>query len=638
MSERTEALLGKATAAHLAGRPAAASAMYASVLRENPLDFRALHLGGAAAYQLEQMDLAASLFQRAIRVKPDSGSSLVCLGLALAAIGRIQEAEENLKAGLALDSGNPEAWLNLGGFLMTTGRNPEALGCYRQALKLKPGYAAAFAGLGEVLKADANTAQATAHYLMALKLDPRNAVARLGLIQTLQACNRVQESLRECDRFLTEQPAHVRVRSTRLFLLNYFEDIPVGRLLEEHRIYGRLFPEAPRRRFPNAREPEKRLKVAFLSPDLRGHSISYFLEALLRHLDPVRFEVVLYHDNVRTDSASDRLAARAALWRNFWGRGDGTVEATIRADAPDVIVDLAGHSGQNRLHLFARRLAPVQVTYLGYPNTTGLAEMDYRFTDETADPVGDGDRQCVERLVRFAPCAWCYAPSEEMKGAGRIPSSGEGASIAFGSFNNLCKLTDGTLRLWGRLLAAAEGSRLVLKGFGIEPERVKTRLTAAGIDLARVSLLLPERDVVAHLECYRHLDIALDPSPYGGTTTTCEALWMGRPVITLAGDRHASRVGASLLGAIGRPQWVAASPEEFIRIASGLARDRAELKRESAGLRERMEQSPLFDHAGQAGRFADALRACWRHWCDPQSQPEKGRAAPAVEDAELARA
>jgi protein O-GlcNAc transferase len=151
-------------------------------------------------------------------------------------------------------------------------------------------------------------------------------------------------------------------------------------------------------------------------------------------------------------------------------------------------------------------------------------------------------------------------------------------------------------------------------------------------------LLLPERDLVAHLECYRHLDIALDPSPYGGTTTTCEALWMGRPVITLAGDRHASRVGASLLRAMGRPQWVAASPEEFVRIASGLARDRAELKRESTGLRERMEESPLFDHAGQAGRFGDALRACWRRWCDPQGQPEKGRAAPALEDAELARA
>jgi protein O-GlcNAc transferase len=638
MSERTEALLRKAAAEHLAGRPAAASAMYASVLRETPLDFRALHLGGAAAYQLEQMDLAAALFQRAIRVKPDSGSSLVCLGLALAAIGRIREAEESLKAGLALDSGNPEAWLNLGGFLMTTGRNPEALSCYRQALKLKPGYAAAFAGLGEVLKADANTAQATAHYLMALKLDPRNAVARLGLIQALHACNRAPESLRECERFLSEQPNHVRARSTRLFLLNYLEDIPVARLLEEHRIYGRLFPAAPRRRFPNAREAEKRLKVAFLSPDLRAHSISYFLEALLEHLDPCRFEVMLYHDNVRTDSASERLASRAALWRNFWGRGDGMVEATIRADAPDVIVDLAGHSGQNRLHLFARRLAPVQVTYLGYPNTTGLAEMDYRFTDETADPVGDGDRQNVERLVRFAPCAWCYAPSEEMKAASRIPASGEASFIAFGSFNNLCKLTDGTLRLWGRLMAAAEGSRLVLKAFGIEPERVKPRLVAAGIDPARVSLLPPEKHIVSHLECYRNIDIALDPSPYGGTTTTCEALWMGRPVVTLAGDRHASRVGASLLRAIGRPQWVAASPEEFVRIASGLARDRAELGRESAGLRERMEQSPLFDHAGQAGRFGDALRACWRRWCDPVLQPENGRAAPAVENAELARA
>ncbi|HEY1763986.1 MAG TPA: tetratricopeptide repeat protein [Opitutaceae bacterium] len=636
MSERTEALLRKATAEHLAGRVSAAAALYGSVLRETPLDFRALHLGGAAAYQLEQMDLAASLFQRAIRVKPDSGPTLVCLGLALAELGRTQEAEENLKAGLALDARNPEAWLNLGGFLLTTGRNQEGMSCYRQALKLKPGYPAAFAGLGEALKAEGQAAQAIAHYSMALKLDPRNAVSRLGLIQTLQSVNRVGEALQENERFLADQPRHVRASSCRLFLLNYLETLPASRLAEEHRAFGQLFPAAARRRFTNSRDPEKRLRVAFLSPDLRAHSVAYFLEPLLAHLDRSQIEVVLYHDNVRTDPTSKRLAAGAALWRNFWGRGDANVEATLRSDAPDILVDLAGHSGQNRVHLFARRLAPLQVTYLGYPNTTGVSEMDYRFTDETADPVGEGDRHYVERLVRFAPCAWAYGVTEEMNRAGRIPAAGQGASIAFGSFNNLCKLGDRTLGLWGRLLAEVEGSRLVLKAFGLEAERIKPRLSAAGIDPARVSLLPPERDIFSHLECYRNVDIALDPFPYGGTTTTCEALWMGRPVVTLAGDRHASRVGASLLGAIERSEWVAKSPDDFVRIAAGLARDRAGLREVSAGLRQRLAESAIFDHAGQARRFGDGLRACWRHWCDPEVHPEPAAGA-SVEDAELAR-
>ncbi len=313
MSENTEALLGKATAEHLAGRIQAASALYARVLRRNPLDFRALHLAGAAAYQLEQMELAASLFQRAMRIKPDSGSTLVCLGLVYAELGRRVEAEEHLKAGLALDSANPEAWLNLGGFLVTTGRSEEAKTCYKQALKLKPAYPAALTGLGEALKSEGHAALAMPHYVLALKLDPKNAVARLGLIQTLQSCNRVTESLRECERLLAEQPGHVRAHSSRLFLQNYSADVPASQMLEDHRTYARLFPAAPRRRFAHARNPDKKLRIGILSPDLRGHSVAFFLEPLIAHLDPAAFELLLYHDHVSTDEVSRRLASRAVL-------------------------------------------------------------------------------------------------------------------------------------------------------------------------------------------------------------------------------------------------------------------------------------------------------------------------------------
>ncbi len=639
MSENTEALLGKAAAEHLAGRTLAASALYARVLRRTPLDFRALHLGGAAAYQLEQMELAASLFQRAIRIKPGSGSTLVCLGLVYAELGRPVEAEEHLKAGLALDSANPEAWLNLGGFLVTTGRNEEAKSCYKQALKLRPAYPGALTGLAEALKSEGHAAQATSHYLLALKLDPKHAIARLGLVQTLQSCNRVTESLQECARLLAAQPGNIRAHSSRLFLLNYTEEVPAARFLEEHLSYGRLFPAAARRRFLNARNPDKKLRIGILSPDLRCHSVAFFLEPLIAHLDPSAFELLLYHDHVRTDSVSERLASRAALWRNFCGRGDRFVEETIRSDAPDVLVDLAGHSGQNRLHLFARRLAPVQVAYLGYPNTTGLTEMDYRLTDEIADPEGAADRQHTERLVRFSPCAWTYAPSNEVESAGAVPAAGQGDGIAFGSFNNLCKVSDATLRLWAAALDAVRGSRLVLKAFGIEPERVSQRLAQAGIDSSRTTLLMPTKDIASHLACYRHLDVALDTFPYGGTTTTCEALWMGRPVVTLAGDRHASRVGASILHAIGRPEWVAQGPEDFVRIAAELAADRSGLGRESLGLRDRLKASALFDHRAQAGRFGSALRACWRRWCEPDRPPEPvGTDATGEPVAELARA
>jgi predicted O-linked N-acetylglucosamine transferase (SPINDLY family) len=355
--------------------------------------------------------------------------------------------------------------------------------------------------------------------------------------------------------------------------------------------------------------------VAFLSQDLRAHAVAFFLEPLIAHLDPSRFEVVLYHDHLQVDSVSNRLRFHAALWRNFMGRSDSFVERVIRSDAPDVLVDLAGHSGHSRVHLFARRLAPVQITYLGYPNSTGLPAIDYRFTDEVADPKGDADRMHVERLVRFSSCAWAYQPSAELGAAGAVPPAGEGEAVSFGSFNNLSKVNDATLRLWGRVLSAVPGSRLVLKSIWFDREGIRPRLGLAGIDPARVAMLEPSPDPVTHLACYREVDIALDPCPYGGTTTTCEALWMGRPVVTLSGDRHASRVGASLLTAIGRPEWIARSPEAYVQIARDLAEDRSALRSASAGLRGALQRSPLMDHVAQAQRFGDALRRCWMHWC-----------------------
>jgi predicted O-linked N-acetylglucosamine transferase (SPINDLY family) len=316
------------------------------------------------------------------------------------------------------------------------------------------------------------------------------------------------------------------------------------------------------------------------------------------------------------DEVSARLRSHAARWRNIAGRPDSVVEKEIRSDAPDVVVDLAGHTGQNRLALFERRLAPVQIAYLGYPNTTGVPAIDFRFTDATADPVGTADALFTERLVRFSTCAWTYAPPAEAVEIDQAPAGGGSSAPSFGSFNNLCKVNDFTLRLWARVLAASPGSRLVLKSLGLEPERVMGSLSAAGIDPSRVSLLQPEPGFGAHLAAYRHIDVALDPFPYCGTTTTCEALWMGRPVVTLKGDRHASRVGASLLGAVGRSRWIAHSPEDYVRIAVGLASDREALRSESAALRAAMEQGALLDHRGQARRFGHALRRCWTQWCE----------------------
>jgi len=374
--------------------------------------------------------------------------------------------------------------------------------------------------------------------------------------------------------------------------------------------------------FPNPPDPGRRLRVAILSPDLRAHSCAYFLEPLVRHLDPARFELYLYHDHFREDAVSARLKGFAAVWRNFCGRSGTEFEQTVRADAPDILIDLAGHTGlTNRLPLFARHLAPVQVTYLGYPNTTGLTAMGWRLTDAIADPVGEADAFATEKLLRFAPTAWAYEPPAKAP-VPNAPPCTTGRPVTFGCFNNLTKMTDTMFTLWGRLLAAVPDARLVLKGRGLSDATVRQRyldrFAACGLPADRVDLLERTAETADHLALYHQVDIALDSIPYNGTTTTCESLWMGVPVVTLLGDRHVARVSASLLHAVGHPEWVAETNEDFIRIAAGLAADPARLAAIRAGLRDEMLVSPLLDHAGQSARFAAALRGCWNEWCARQ--------------------
>jgi predicted O-linked N-acetylglucosamine transferase (SPINDLY family) len=295
------------------------------------------------------------------------------------------------------------------------------------------------------------------------------------------------------------------------------------------------------------------------------------------------------------------------------------VAQAIRADAPDILIDLAGHTGlDNRLPLFARRLAPVQVTYLGYPNTTGVPAMDYRFTDAIADPVGEADALATEKLVRFAPTAWCYAPPPEAPPVTPLPCLKAGY-VTFGSFNDLSKITDRALALWSRILQGVPNSRLRLKGRGLGEGAVRThvneRLTRAGIAAKRVDLLERTADTQQHLALYGEIDVALDTFPYHGTTTTCEALWMGVPVVSQAGNRHVSRVGASLLTAVGHPEWSAANADEYVRIVNDLAGNVEKLAVTRVRLRDEVAASSLCDARSQSQRFSEALRACWAAWC-----------------------
>ena len=617
-----QSLLQQAVAHHRANRLDEAAALYRRMRAVVPKNFDVLHLSGLVALQQGRVPEAVDLLERAHRTSPRDHVCEMRLALALLAARRTAEAEMHFRHAVKLRPDFVEGWENLASCLKTQDRLDEAILCHEKVAALQPKYASGWYNYGLTLSFVGRYAEALACHEKALAADPRYALARFGRAQALHQSHRMAEAVADYEKFLELEPRHHEARSYRLFALHSLEGVSREQLFADHVAYGRAVGSAPAPALPNPPEPGRRLRIAFLSPDLRTHSVAFFLEPLLTQLDRGEFELYLYHDHFREDAVSVRLRQMAAVWRNFVGQPHSAVEAAIRADAPDILIDLAGHTGMtNRLPLFARRLAPVQVTYLGYPNTTGLPAMDYRFTDAIADPPGDADRFATEQLVRFALTAWAYAPPTDTPAVNPPPCLSQ-AHVTFGCFNTPAKITDSVLVLWAQLLAAVPSARLRLKGAGFgnpgQRARYVSRLAQLGIAVERLDCLERTADTRAHLACYHGVDIALDTTPYNGTTTTCEALWMGVPVVTLAGDCHMSRVGASLLAAAGHPEWVATNREDYVGRAVKLAEDSGRLATIRAGLRRNLERGPLLDHAGQAARFGAALRACWQNWCRKQ--------------------
>lgn len=650
---KLQSLLQTALAHHRAGRLDQAAALYDQVRQAAPKLFDPVHLAGTVAYQQGRYADAVALLTRAAALDPRSAPCSLRLGLALLAQQRPEEAERHLRASLAREPSaeacnglalaqraqgravdalaswqqavtlNPrfyEAHDQLGALLADLRGYSEALPYFRRAVEIAPSYASGWCNLGLACAQTGAMEEAFSHFDRALSLAPELHQARLGRALAHQKSHRIEAALAEYATVLSHQPENFEARSARLLCLNYLQVDHPEVLAAEHREFGRLASaaaaRAPRLNPPPLprKGPDARLRLAFLSPDLRAHSVAYFLEPILRHLDRTRFEIVLYHDHAVIDPVSARLHDLADGWRHVASQPHTVVGAQIRADAPDVLIDLAGHTGFNRLALLAQRLAPVQISYLGYPNTTGLSEMDFRLVDAVTDPAGSADALATETLVRFAPTAWVYQPPAASPAISQ-PAADPARPLTFGSFNNLDKLSPQTVALWARVLQAAPGAHLFLKGSGLSHEAarasVRSRFEQAGLAGDRLIFAEKTATLGEHLAAYSQVDVALDTFPYHGTTTTCEALWMGRPVVTRLGDRHASRVGASLLTAIECPQWIAESDEAYVDTAVRLLHDHAARTRWAGEARAQMAASPLLDAAAQTARFAAALRTCY---------------------------
>jgi predicted O-linked N-acetylglucosamine transferase (SPINDLY family) len=607
-----------------AGRYTQAEIKARQLIERRPTDALGWKLLGTSLVKSDRYAEAIPTLLEAIRLDKDDAASLNSLGFALMRLGRLNEAIGAYKRALEVDPRYYWAHNNLGTVYRDQGRVDRAIECYDRALAIAPDYVEAHSNRSVAFEEFGLLEESVAGYRRALELDPNSVVVLNNLGKTQMLLGQLDAAQQSYRRALEIQPDLKQSFDNLLLCLNYQDRLSPRQVFDEHRAFERT--QARRvKRLPSlkqsARDPDRVLRLGFVSGDLRFHSVSFFLLPILEQLDRRHFEVFCYSMSHRQDEATQKLRALADGWLDCPALPEPELAKRIRDDGIDLLFDLSGHTSPNALLAFAARPAPVQINWIGYPNTTGLSAMDYRLVDDLTDPPGVADDYHTERLIRLPTGFLCYRPwptGFELSVA--EPPCLDAGRITFGSFNNLSKITPTTLAVWVELMRAIPSARLLLKSHTASDIQIWNRLVerfdAEGIASERLEFLPRAPSYTEHLEQYRHLDIALDTLPYNGTTTTCEALFMGVPVVTLGGDRHAARVGLSLMTRVGLPEFVAHSTEDYVAIAMRWAADPGPLRGLRSGLRDRLELSPLRDEAGFTRTLETVLRRMWHLWCD----------------------
>jgi protein O-GlcNAc transferase len=611
-----------ARARQAAGLLEAAAADYRAVLVLDPAYVDALNNLGIVLAELGDNAGAIDVYRRALALRPAAIGTRINLGTALRRGGRLDEAIDTFREALKLAPHSAEAEFGLGTALSDQRDTVSAIECFTRVLARNPDHHGALVGLGLGLLVEWRIAEAGEALRRAIKLDPGYAPAHGHMAHVhFWTTADIDAAIECCRHALALDPDLPAVRSNLLFFSHYKPDLPISELYARHREFetnhGAPLVGAWQPLY-NSRDPDRRLRIGYVSPDFRDHSCAYFLEPLLASHDSDAVDVFCYAQVGKPDAVTDRLRALAHTWRDTRGMSDAEMAELIRRDRIDILVDLAGHTAGNRMTLFVLKPAPVQATWLGYPGTTGLSAIDYRLTDAIADPPGPGDALSSETPARLESGFHCYRPSPEAPEVGPLPAPIEGR-ITLGCFHNLAKVNEQVIAAWAAVLTALPGARLAIKDgrlvdrdFGAA---MVQKFIALGVAQERIVFLPPMRSARQYLSLFGGVDIALDTFPYNGVTTTCEALWMGVPVVTLSGDRHSARVGASLLAQINHREWVAQDVPSYVKIVTKLASDVAELSRLRAGLRAEVAASSLCNAQGFARAIEAAYRAMWREWC-----------------------
>ncbi len=571
---------------------------------------------GNALKGLTGYDVAVQCYQKAVQLDPNFAQAHNNLGALLEALGQPQPAEQCFREAIRSNANFVDPWYNLGGVLKRGGKYIDAARAFLQALQLKPDYAEAHNNLAVTLKDLGHHHDALRHCRLALQYRQNYVEAHNNTAVVTEELGLLDEALHHYRAALALKPRFTEVRSGWLLALNYHPDIDLPTLAAEHRKWGEEHGMGhPQVEFKQSFEPGRKIRLGFISPDFRRHPVANFLTPYMTHFDPEHFEVYLYDDVEAPDIVSERLKPLGTKWTRIVGMRDDQVTQVIRDHEIDVLFDMAGHTSRGRLMVFCRRAAPVQVSYIGYPNSTGVPTMDYLLTDSVADEPSD--QQYYTEKLGFIEGSWsCYRPRDDAPEVAPSPAVANGY-VTFGSLHNLAKLNRAVLDLWCEVLHAVPNSKMLLfrtPFFGEVGERFRQEFVNRGIDASRIDIRyqVPQ---IGYQTVYNEIDIALDVFPWTGHTTACEAMWMGVPTIAFMGNRHAGRMVASVLTAAGHSEWVGKDKADYVAIAKRMAADIPQLGALRSGLRQAMSASQLCDEPGYARRFEATIRQIWQETC-----------------------
>jgi predicted O-linked N-acetylglucosamine transferase (SPINDLY family) len=574
----------------------------------------------AAAVQQHQtgnLAEAERLYRLVLQARPQHVDAMHMLGLATSQLGRPAEAAALLEQAMTLRPDVPHIHTNLGLVYQALGKFDAAVDQHHEAIRLAPAFAGAHYNLGTVLREQGNLDDARASYGEALRLEPAWPMPLNNLAGVLMEMGLVDEALASYRRLVELEPDSPYSRSNLYYALHFACGDDQELLARERRAWYERFArplESTLRPHANIPDPERRLRVGYLCTTFHYHPVARFLLPLLEQHDHRAFEIFCYNSGATRDAVTDRLRPHPDHWREVAHLTDERLAEYLREEGIDILVDLTHHVGVNRLLTFARKPAPVQITYLACCSSTGLPTIDYRFSDSYMDPPDQRAPDCSEETIHLPGTYWCYQPSTVVGPPAPLPALTAG-QVTFGCLNNFCKITPTCLNLLRDLMERVPDSRLLLHARpGSHRDRVRQFFAEREIAPERIEFsgYIPAGE---YLRVYDRIDIGLDAYPYTGGTTTCDSLWMGVPVITLAGKVSQSRTGVSILSNIGLPELVAQTPEEFVHKAMNLANDLPSLSILRAGLRERLQKSPLTDAPRYARHIEATYRNLWREWC-----------------------